>query len=335
MTMRQLFLAITMLIVMSIAARARREEQTVRSVHTDLIWSQALGVKKALKVYLPPSYYNGSVTKRYPVAVYLHGSWGNENDWIMKARMAETMDSLVGAGMPEMIIVMPDGDDSWWTTWHGLNDMAACRKTQRLEPAETFCVPWPKYDDYVVYDVMSHVDSAYRTLPRRDARAVAGLSMGGYGALSIAARYPETFSVAASHSGVVRPALMFDSSAVATGGAVRLRDATNATELRRAWGPRWNLIAHAFGSDSVSWMSRDPARLLLQLQRRGGPIPQIYADVGTSEIVLSQNQTFRDAMVAANIPITYVESPGDHDWREWRAQLPFSLRFIAERLKRQ
>lgn len=303
------------------------------TVRTDTIWSQALGITKQLVVYLPPSYTRPeNVGKRYPLAVYLHGAWGSEVDWTAQGRLAATMDSLVARGMREMIVVMPDGDDGWWTTWHGLNDVAACRRTPRNENADTYCVPWPKYDDYVVHDVLAYTDSAYRTVPQRASRAIAGLSMGGYGAISIAARNPRTFSVAASHSGVLRPALMADSSALATTGTVTLRDARTRDELRATSGGRWERIEPAFGSDSVSWMSRDPSRLIVRARSRGDTLPALFVDVGTEDYLLAMSRSFRDNMAALGVPLRYAEWSGRHDWAYWRAHLPESLQYIAERL---
>lgn len=296
-------------------------------------WSQALGITKTMVVYLPPSYdASTAATRRYPVAVYLHGSWGSETDWTVQGALAHTMDSLVAAGMREMIVVMPDGDDGWWTTWHALNDVAACRRTPRQENADTYCVPWPKYDDYVVHDVLAFTDAAFRTLPRRESRAIAGLSMGGYGAISIAARNPLTFSVAASHSGVLRPALMTDSSTVSTTGRVTMRDARTRDELRTASGARWTRMEPAFGADSVSWIARDPTHLVQQLLRRGDPLPSLFVDVGTEDQLLPMSRSFRENMQALHVPLTYAEWSGRHDWVYWRAHLPESLRFIAERL---
>lgn len=303
------------------------------TVRIDSIRSQALGVTKKLVVYLPPSYDTGvGAARRYPLAIYLHGAWGSESDWTAQGRMAATMDSLVATGMREMIVVMPDGDDGWWTTWHSLNDVAACRRTPRQENADTYCVPWPKYDDYVVHDVLVFTDSAYRTVPRRESRAIAGLSMGGYGAISIAARNPRTFSVAASHSGVLRPALMADSSTLRTTGAVTNRDARTRDELRTVSGARWTMIEPAFGADSVSWIVRDPTHLMQQLLRRGDPVPALFVDVGTDDYLLSMSRSFRDNMQALRVPLQYVEWSGRHDWAYWRAHLPESLRFIAQRL---
>ncbi len=292
------------------------------------MWSQALGVTKQVVVYLPPSYSDRNPPRRYPLAVYLHGLWGSESDWTARGQLATTMDSLVAAGMPEMIVVMPDGDDGWWTTWHGLNDLPACRRAVRQENADTYCVPWPKYDDFVAYDVVTYADSAYRSIPQRESRAIAGLSMGGYGAISIAARNPGTFAVAASHSGVLRPALLADSSS----GAVILRDARTTGELRSAVGVRWESISPAFGTDSVSWISRDPSRLIEQMVRRGDLVPSLFVDIGTEDALLAMNRSFRDRMAALGVPVLYAEWQGRHDWPYWRAHLPESLRFIAERL---
>jgi putative tributyrin esterase len=303
------------------------------AIRTDTIWSQALGITKHLVVYLPPSYADAaSADKRYPVAVYLHGAWGSETDWTALGQLGGTMDSLVAAGMQEMIVVMPDGDDGWWTTWHSLNDVVACRRTPRTENADTYCVPWPKYDDYVVHDVIAHTDSVYRTRAQRESRAIAGLSMGGYGAVTIAARNPGTFAVAASHSGVLRPALMIDSTSIAISGAPTLRDAYTREELRAVSGGRWTIIEPAFGSDSVSWITRDPSHLIERMLARGEVVPSLFVDVGADDGLAAMNRAFRDRMAALGVPVLYAVWPGRHDWAYWRAHLSESLRFIAERL---
>ena len=324
--------AFTVLLTSGVLAQGPPKAGVVR---TDTIWSQALGITKHLVVYLPPSYADADkAQRRYPLAVYLHGAWGSETDWTVLGHLAATMDSLVAQGMPEMIVVMPDGDDGWWTTWHALNDVATCRRMPRQENADDYCVPWPKYDDYVVHDVIAHTDSLYRTMPQRESRGIAGLSMGGYGAVTIAARNPGTFSVAASHSGVLRPALMVDSSTVATAGAPTLRDARTPEELFAVAGGRTSIIMPAFGTDSVAWMSRDPSRLIERMLRQGDVVPSLFVDVGTEDGLLAENRSFRDRMAALNVPVLYAEWSGKHDWPYWRAHLPESLRFIAERLAR-
>jgi putative tributyrin esterase len=305
------------------------------TVRTDTVRSQALGVVKQVVTYLPPSYGDSAARdQRYPVAVYLHGAWGSERDWTVQGRMAETLDSLIAIGLPELIVVMPDGDDGWWTTWHSLNDVAACRRTARKEDADTYCVPWPKYDDYVAVDVVRFADSTFRTIGTRASRGIAGLSMGGYGAISIAARYPDRFAAAASHSGVLRPALLTDSTLRTPDGGYVTRDARTPEEIRRAAAGLWTIMEPAFGRDSVSWITRDPARLIAHRVREGVSLPLFFADVGTGDYLLAQSRGFRDALRELGVPLVYAEWPGLHDWPYWRTHLPESVRFLTSHLVR-
>ena len=168
-------------------------------VAADSFWSQALGIRKQFVVYLPPS-YETNTARRYPVAYYLHGMWGDEWNWVRSGGIDRTLDSLTARGLPEMIVVMPDGDDGWYTTWNNLGNNADCRRgkppDRQTESVDAYCVPWPKYDDYIARDLVARVDSSYRTIQSRDGRAIAGLSMGGYGAISLALAYPDVFSAA-------------------------------------------------------------------------------------------------------------------------------------------
>ena len=124
----------------------------------------------------------------------------------------------------------------------------------------------------------------------------------------------------------------FTVQAAATTGTVTRRDGYSRDELRAAAGGLWSIIEPAFGSDSVSWLTRDPAHLIAQMLRRGDVVPSLFVDVGTQDGFLAQNRSFRDRMTALNVPVLYAEWPGRHDWAYWRAHLPESLQFIAERL---
>lgn len=307
-------------------------------VRRDTIWSPTLGVHKNMVVYLPPSYdTTQTATKRYPVAVYLHGRWGDETDWVLKGNLARSMDSLAAAGRPEMIVVMPDGDDGWWMTWESRPDTALCRRTKHLEEKpETFCVPNARYDDYVVHDVLQHVDSTYRTIAERAARGIAGLSMGGYGAIAIAAHYPDVFSVAVSHGGVLTPGLMADSSTLRTTGRVTWRPGRTTAELRKAAGKNeWSVMYPMFGLDSSTWQPRDPAHLLVALKAAGKRVPLLYSDAAVADERLQQNRTFMRTMVANHIPLGYAEWPGQHTWQYWQQHLPDGLVFMTDHLARE
>ena len=294
---------------------------------TDTVRSHAMGARKAFVVWLPPS-YDAEPARRYPVAYYLHGHSGAETDWTRQGALAATMDSLVAAGMPETIVVMPDGDDGWYTTWNSLGRYRACMDEpppgRPDEPVSSYCVPWPKYDDYVARDLVAYVDSTYRTLPEPAHRGIAGLSMGGYGAIALALVYPDVFGAAWSHSGVLATMVLPDTS-----GAVR--EARSIEELRERRAGSWYSLAPAFGEDTLGWRARDPATYARRAAARGA-LPALGFDVGRDDPYLPHNRAFARALDALGVPYTYVEHPGRHDWTYWRTHLPESAAWLARRI---
>lgn len=316
------------------AVSAAGAQQRRGTVITDTVWSQALGTSKALVVYLPPSYATDRA-RRYPVAYYLHGATGDETNWTRRAQLDVVMDSLVNAGMPEMIVAMPDGDPySFYTTFNLLLDAAGCRRVMLPDTASSAtvqrdCVAWPHYDDYIAYDVVRHVDAKYRSIGSRDTRAIAGLSMGGYGAVTLALRYPAVFAAAASHSGVISP-LEFSSAPFEQKQLPRsTADSARFARTKAGFAPITRVV---FGTDSAGWYSRDPATLVARLKTSGKPVPALFADCGTEDIYLPQSQAFRDAVAARGVPLTYREWSGAHNWEYWRAHVGESLRWIASRI---
>lgn len=301
-------------------------------VRADTFWSQALGTRKQVVVYLPPS-YGSQPARRYPVAYYLHGLGGDEWNWSKSGHLNESMDSLVAAGAPEMILVMPDGDDSWYTTWNVLLTQAVCeRDTTRREPAASYCVPWQHYDDYIARDLVARIDSTYRTMPDRRHRGIAGLSMGGLGAVSLALAYPDVFSAGASHSGVVAPLYVGPHPYQAPA-----QFAGSVEQLRGAAGSLWKTIRPAFGPDTASWMARDPSRLAARAKARasrgGPPVPSLFIDCGVADRLVDQNRSLDAALKELGIAHQYAEWPGGHTWQYWRAHGAQSLAWMGERLR--
>lgn len=306
------------------------------TIVTDTLWSQALAARKSLVVYLPPSYATNP-SRRYPVAYYLHGAGGDETNWSRLGRIGAVMDSLVAAGRPEMIVAMPDGDQySFYTTYNVLVDAAGCRRHLAAAGVaaagiERDCVAWPHYDDYVAFDVVKYVDTKYRTHAAREARAVGGLSMGGYGAITLALAYPQVFAAAASHSGVLSP-LELAPGTMGLGRVTRpAADSAALRRLRARWDP---ILRPIFGADSASWLARDPAQMAARVAAFGKPMPALFVDAGTDDAYTPESRAFRDAMAAQRIPLTYREWPGGHTWDYWRAHVGESLAWIAARIGR-
>jgi S-formylglutathione hydrolase FrmB len=298
------------------------------AVRVERFFSPALGVEKQYVVYLPPSYAS-EARRRFPVVYYLHGFSGNESDWVSLAGIDVIADSLVARGMPEMILVMPDGDDGWYTNWavaRGYQECASGAGADRAAP--TFCVADPRYADYIARDLVRHVDSTYRTLADRRHRAIAGLSMGGYGAVTLALEHPDRFVAAASHSGVLAPLY-----AGPHPFAPPLRTQTSVDSLRVGWGGMWRAIAPAFGPTIASWEAREPAQLARRLKATGQPVPDLFVDVGTEDHLADQSRAFHAELSGLGIPHAYAEWPGKHDWKYWHAHVGESLRWLADRVR--
>jgi putative tributyrin esterase len=313
-------------IVSAIASAA--DPPPAGDVREDVFHSDALGVRKHAMVYLPPSYAKDT-TKRYPVVYYLHGLFGTETDWASKGSIDVAADSLFARGTPEMIIVLPDGDDGWYTTWTTQISYRTCADTLRVESADRYCTQRQRYDDYIARDLVRFIDAKYRTVNDPGRRGIGGLSMGGYGALSIALRYPDVFGAAVSHSGVVSP--------LYTGPrpfAAPPRYATTIEEVRPTTGTFWPRYQMFWGSDLERWRAADPARLAESLRRRGGRIPALFIDCGVDDGLIDQNRALHAELTRLQIRHTYAEWPGAHTWRYWSTHVRESLKWMGQEVGR-
>jgi putative tributyrin esterase len=298
------------------------------SVAQESFFSDVLGVRKRLVVYLPRSYTRES-TRRYPVVYYLHGLSGSQGDWVSKGGIDGIADSLFGASTPEMILVMPDGDDGWYTNWTSQFSYRACADTLKAEWPESYCVEHQRYDDYIVRDVVGFIDSHYRTLATREHRGIAGLSMGGYGALSLALHHPDVFAAAASHSGVVSPLYIGPRPF-----AEPARYALSAEELRPPAGSFWPRYQNFWGTDMARWKDADPAHTAADLRARGTRMPALFFDCGVDDGLLDQNRALHAELTKLGIAHQYAEWPGAHTWRYWSTHVRESLSWISAQVAR-
>src|SRR2546430_1636009 len=271
------------------------------TVRVGRCFSPALGVEKHYVGYLPPSYATAPA-RRYPVAFYLHGLTGNEADWVSLASIDVVADSLIAGGSPEMIVVMPDGDDGWYTNWEEApQPYGACLVDTLLNrAAPALCVVQARYEDYIARDLVRHVDSTYRTLADRRHRGIAGLSMGGFGAVTIALAHPDVFTAAASHSGVLSPLY-----AGPHPFAAPAHYHTSIDSLAADWRGIWGAIAPAFGRTIASWTARDPAQLVRRLAAARGPLPGLFIHVGTQVRLLDQARPFHADLAPLRIRSSY------------------------------
>jgi len=295
-------------------------------VHLDVVHSDALGTDKRVAVYLPPS-YGRDPSRRYPVVFYLHGLFGAETDWLAKGGLDAVADSLAAAGRGEAILVTPDGDDGWWTDWAVESAFSTCADSLHSEDPARYCVHRHRYEDWVTRDLVAWIDSHYRTRADRAHRGIAGLSMGGVGALTLALRHPDLFAAALSHSGVV--SVLLDESNPFTPPARYVSAPDSVRAPATSWKAR---LMVALGPTVDRWQHYQPATLAAELQRSGAPMPAIRFDCGTEDALLAENRALHWELQRLGIAHEYGEWPGAHTWRYWHDRTPAGLTWMLARV---
>ena len=167
------------------------EVQDVPHGNVEQIWyrSGATGKDRRLSVYLPAA-YDGK--KKFPVLYLLHGSGGDENAWLELGKTARIMDNLIARGEAvPMIVVMPNGNIGVQAAPGETPDNLAFRPVMSNEIPSSY-----KNGTYEASfgEIVSFIDSRYKTVRNRQSRAVAGLSMGGFHSLYISLNHPDLFS---------------------------------------------------------------------------------------------------------------------------------------------
>jgi S-formylglutathione hydrolase FrmB len=161
------------------------------------------------------------------------------------------------------------------------------------------------FEQYLLEEVRGIVeaDFAVRKTGKR-ARCVGGLSMGGFGAMKLGLRYPELFASIGAHSSAL------DAARHAGDDSPIMRD------LRRLLGPPARKTnPHRCNNDPYFLAEQiDPANL-----------PAIYFDCGTEDHLLKSNRDFHRLLTRLDLPHTYEEYPGDHNWGYWDKHLQDSL----------
>lgn len=167
---------------------------TVRKVWYD---SPSLGNKRRMTVYTPAG-YEDDTEKHYPVFYLLHGMGGDEEAWNELGRASIILDNLIAAGKAEpMIVVMPNGN--------GTQTAAPGQTAEgQYTPESARSIAAPGQFEKSVPDIISYVDSHFRTIPDKAHRAIAGLSMGGGHTWRTSMMYPDTFDYVGLFSAAVR-----------------------------------------------------------------------------------------------------------------------------------
>jgi S-formylglutathione hydrolase FrmB len=268
---------------------ATRATQTDARVRTVPFASKLVGKELPYNVVLPVDYDKPSAAStRYPVLYLLHGLFGHYDNWATKTKLADY------ASHYSLIIVTPEGGDGWYT--------------------DSATVASDKYETYMIEELIPDVQHRYRTIESRAGRAIAGLSMGGYGALKFGVKYPEKFVFVGSMSGAFGAASWTESDL-------------------RGLAAIWRTLSPVFGpADSPTRPANDLYKLYRELSaERVASLPYVYLDCGTEDQLLSGNRAFVDILLTKKIPHEYRQLPGTHAWTYWDAQVQEVLRIAAQK----
>lgn len=260
-------------------------------VQTIQFESKLIGKTLPYNVLLPVDYDQPAAkSKHYPVIYLLHGLTGHYTNWLERTRLVEYTTGY------EFIIVMPEGNNSWYT--------------------DSATVSTDKYESYIVQELIPDVEKRFRAVSAREGRAIGGLSMGGYGALKFGVKYPQLFVLAASMSG-------------ALGAASWTKAELGGFEFIL------QTLEPVYGADnSPTRAANDVSKLYRELTApQIAALPFVYLDCGTEDPLLSTNRGFVDILLSRKIPHEYRELPGGHAWPYWDEQVQEVLRVAAKRLR--
>ena len=204
----------------------------------------------------------------------LHGIFGNYTDWVSGTRIQRwAMDR-------NLAVVMPSGDNHFYVDCEATGEM---------------------YGKFIGEELVQTTRNIFPLSHERKDTFIAGLSMGGYGAVINGLKYHDTFGYVASLSGgfILDKVIQSDNSAPIPTG-------------RRSY---YECI---FGDlDKLIGSDKDYKALITKLKDKKQAIPKMFMACGVNDFLLQQNRDYRDFLKKNDVDVTYIEAPGAHEWDFW------------------
>ena len=249
--------------------------------------SAILAQPVAYCVLLPPS-YDDNKTRRYPVLYFLHGLGDNEQTFLHSGAWNRVQDLWQQGELGEFLIVTPAGGASFYINSHDGRQ---------------------RYEDFFLREFLPAVEKRYRIRAARESRGIAGISMGGYGALHLAFRRPDLFGSVATHSAAIIEKLPVIAAGFPISGRLRV-------------------FGNVFGSplDAAFWDVNSP----LTLARTANLASlKMYFDCGDADDYGFNvgAQLLHNLLASRHISHEFHIYPGGHNWSYFSEHLPASLQF--------
>ena len=258
-----------------------------------ILKSKILGEDVRYTVYLPFDYDTSQ--RYYPVVYLLHGYTDNDMGWLQFGEANLILDEAIATRqVPPMILAMPDAGVSWY-----INNFDKS----------------VSYEDFFIQEFIPFIESEYRIRTEKQYRGVAGLSMGGYGALVYALKHSDLFAACVAFS-----------AAVYTEEAVMNVDEDRWQRLESTlYGPdlkgEKRITAH--------WRENNPLHIIKTGDIETLSSVRFYIDCGDDDFLYKGNSTLHILMRDLNLPHEYRVRDGRHSWSYWRTGLVDGLSFIG------
>lgn len=280
-----------MAVLLAITANA---QHTGKVLETRYVKSSILGKDVRYTVYLPADYESSD--RKYPVVYLLHGYTDDNTGWLQFGEINRYADKAIAEGtIPPMVIVMPNADSTWYINAY---DGKA------------------SYEDFFVKEFMPSIEKTYRIKAEKKYRGVAGLSMGGYGTLIYALKYPELFAAAAPLSAAV-----FDDEAAVN---------TPENSWARTFGQLYGRDLKGKDRLTKSWYDNSILKIVENKTADDLKKVRYWIDCGDDDFLTKGNCLLHIALSEKRVPHEYRVRDGAHNWTYWRTGITDALKFIGD-----
>lgn len=215
----------------------------------------------------------------------LHGYNGSNLDWLTNSLINEL------SAKYNLAVILPSGENSFYLDAKGTGKA---------------------FGQYVGEELVHYTRNVFGLSAAREDTFIGGFSMGGFGALRNALKYPDTFG-----------------KVFALSSALIIHKIKNMKEGAQDGIADYDYYHSVFGDlTNLETSENNPEHLIRRLLKIGKPIPQIYMSCGAEDFLVEENRIFKSFLDAQGVPVTYIEGTGVHDWYYWNQYLEPSIKWL-------
>ena len=264
-----------------------------------VIKSAILNKEVHYSIYLPSDYNTSD--RAYPVTYLLHGYGDADDGWIQFGEINRLADEGIKTGqMPPMIIVTPDGFTSFYIN-AGNGSL--------------------NYEDFFIKELIPHIEKTYKVKAERKYRGIAGLSMGGYGALIYALKYPNLFIASAPLSAAVwtdKDIVDLDDN---------MYNGLFSNSMGKNLKGKERLTA--------TWLANSPMNIIEKKTTEELATVKYWIDCGDDDFLTIGNAQLHIALTNKKVPHEFRMREGGHNWTYWRTGVIDALSFIGDNFRQK